>query len=261
MVKKFIRRNKSRPYKKRKQTVPKNVKMYVKRSIQGVCENKQAYHSVSTNYITAFNVSGTLLAAPLHPYAGSITIPQNVGSSDRIGNKIRVVKAMFNYILNPEVYNASLNPSPTPNIVKLWIGYDKRTPLVPTPSAPNFIQTGNTSSTLTGYLIDVVKPVNKDCYKIYKTRTHKIGHSSETGSGSSAIAGYQSNNDFKMNAIGKIDITRYLQKNVQFNDTTNTQTNGHGLFAYWTAVRADGLTNGVQPINMSYWIDFYYEDA
>lgn len=237
------------------------VKSYVKSLMHKQIENKQAYYAAASQNISSYNVSSTMLALPLYPNSSYMSISQNVGESDRIGNKIRVVKAMFNYILRPEVYNATLNPTPTPQIVKLWLGYNKTTPLTQATGNPNFIQTGNTSQALTGYLIDIIKPVNKDLYKIYKTRTHKLGHAIENGTGSSAVAGYQSNNDFKMNASAKIDITRFLQKNIQFNDTTNTQTNGHGLFAYFTAVRADGLTNAAYPVTMDWWLDFYYEDA
>ena len=245
----------------KRQGVSPAIKSYVKQLLHRNIENKVAYYSATTQNISAYNVSSSMLALPLYPNNSYMQINSNTGAADRIGNKIRVVKAVFNYLIRPEVYNASLNPTPTPQIVKLWLGYNKTTPLTQATGNPSFIQTGNTSTSLTGYLIDIMKPVNKDLYKIYKTRTHKLGHSQETGTGSVAGSGYQANNDFKMLATGKINITKFLQKNIQFNDTTNTQSNGHGLFAYFTTVRADGLTNAAYPVSLDWWLDFFYEDA
>ena len=255
------RKRKTRPLLNRRKTaVPKAVKMYVKRTIKGACENKQAY-TAGQSQITGYNVSTSLLAVPIHPDPAFLTIAQNVGSADRIGNKIRLVKAVFNYILTPMVYNASLNPLPAPNLVKLWFGYNKTTPLTRAPANPLFLQSGNTSGPCSGFLGDVMRPVNKDLYKIYRQRVHKVGHSADNGTGGSASNSYQANNDFKMCVTQKINVTKYMHKNILFNDTTNSQTNGHGLYVYITSVRADGTSNSVQPIFLDWWVDFYYEDA
>ena len=154
-------RGKTRP-----RVVSSTVKSYVKTLLHKEIENKQGYYAATTQNISAYNVSSSMLALPLHPNASYLSISSNTGAADRIGNKIRVVRATFNYLIRPEVYSASLNPTPTPQIVKLWLGYNKTTPLTQATANPNFIQTGNTSTSLTGYLIDIIKPVNKDLYKI-----------------------------------------------------------------------------------------------
>lgn len=244
----------------RSRGVSSAVKSYVKRTISGNLENKTAYdEGVAT--ISAYNVSTSLYAFPLHPYTAFTEIFQNVGAGARIGNSIKLKKVVLKYILTPLAYNASLNPTPVPNIIKLWFGYQKNKPLERTPATPSFFQLGSSAVQPTGFLQDLIQATNRDLFKIYTTRTHKLGWASNNGSGGQIAYQYESNNDFKMNIMKSMDITRYMTKKVNFDDANINQTNGHGLFMYATCVRADGQTQAVSPVNLQWWVDYQYEDA
>lgn len=252
-----------RPYKKRPRRakkVSKSVKTYVKRVIHQNVENKRA-STGGNNIITAYNVSSNILAIPLSPISTYLTIAQGVGQGDRTGNSIVLRKVVFRYVLTPSVYNASLNPTPTPQMVKFWFGYTRAAPLTQSTSAVGFFQSGDTSITPGGYLSDMLRSINGDLFKMFTSRTFKLGNADYSGLGSQANQQYNTNNDYKLNHIGSIDVTKYMIKKVKFNDTTNNQSNGHGLFLYATTVRADGLTNSANPVTLDWWLDYEYEDA
>lgn len=255
-AKKSFRGRRSR----RSRAVSSAVKSYVKRAISSNLENKTAFDE-GTLTISAYNVSTSFYAVPLHPFTAFTEIFQNVGAGARIGNTIKLKRVNLKYILTPLQYNASLNPTPCPNIIKLWFGYQKNKPLERVAAVPSFFQLGSTTSTPTGFLQDIIQQHNKDLFKIYTTRVHKLGYANNQGTGGQAAYQYESNNDFKMNIMKSMDVTRYLTKRVNFDDTAINQTNGHGLFMYMTCVRADGQTQAVSPVNIQWWLDYEYEDA
>lgn len=236
------------------------VKSYVKRTISNNLENKTAYDE-GTSVISAYNISTSLYAFPLHPYTAFTEIAQGVGAGTRVGNKIKLKKVLLKYILTPLPYNVTTNPIPAPNIIKLWFGYQKNKPLERTPATPSFFQLGNIAAQPQGFLQDLIQATNKDLFKIYKTQTHKLGWSANNGTGGQSQYQNQQNNDFKMNVMKTINITRYMTKTVNFDDTNLNQTNGHGLYMYATCVRADGQTQATLPVNLQWWLDYQYEDA
>lgn len=240
--------------------VSSGVKKYVNRAIHKNVENKRASTGGNT-ILTAYNVSNNIMAILLFFISLYLSIPQGVGQGDRTGNSITLRKVLFKYVLTPSVYNASLNPTPTPQMVKFWFGYTRASPLIQTTSASGFFQSGDSSITPGGYLTDMLRSVNADLYKMYTSRTFKLGNANYGGSGGQAVQQYNSNNDYKLNHLGSIDVTKYMIKTVKFNDTTNNQSNGHGLFLYATTVRADGLTNSANPVTLDWWLDYEYEDA
>lgn len=255
-VKKSFRGKRSRP----SRGVSSAVKSYVKRQISSNIENKTQYDEGQIT-ISAYNVSTSLYAIPLSPYTNYTEIFQNVGAGSRIGNQIKIKKVVLKYILTPLPYNATLNPTPCPQMIKLWFGYQKNKPLERVAATPSFFQLGSTASQPTGFLQDLIQATNKDLFKIYKSRVHKLGFANNQGSGGQVGYQYEANNDFKMNIMSSIDVTRYMTKKILFSDTGIDQTNGHGLFMYATAIRADGQVNAPQPVTLQWWLDYSYEDA
>ena len=198
------------------------------------------------------------------PYTGYLTISQGIRQSDRIGNEIKVRKVMLRYILRPTPYDISSNPAPVPTHVEMYLG---RTRIAsgdqPIAADFNFLfQNGASSLAPVGSINDLVSETNKDYFTIKKRWSHKLGFASNTGTGGVPQAGYYSNNDFKMNVIKKLNITKYYPKTLKFNDTTNV-VQGPGLFLWYQAVHAGGAINGstVLPANITFWLDIQYEDA
>jgi len=254
---------KSKTLSKPKPTVSLAVKKYVKKSIAVNVENKMA----TANYAGLFGnaqANPSLYSYPMTPYTGYMTIGQGVVQNGRIGNSIKVKKAVLRYILRPNGYDVSNNPAPAPVVVDMFLGRNRvASGDQPLAADMNFLfQNGNLSFGPVGNLNDIISETNKDYWTIKKRWQHKIGYSAATGSGAVAANEYYANNDFKLNVIKRLDITQHYPKTLKFNDGTN-QVQGPGLFLFYQCLSANGGTNGstVLPCHITFWIDVQYEDA
>jgi len=247
----------------RKLGVSSAVKSYVKRTIGANIENK----TMSVNYAGAFGncvANPSMYSYPITPYTGYLTISQGVGQNGRTGNSIKIKKAMLRYILRPQNYDVTNNPFPAPVHVDMYLGRT-RVCSGDQPIAADFnalYQSGSTSLAPVGSINDLVSEVNKDYFTIKKRWSHKLGFANSQGTGGIAVAQYFANNDFSLNIIRKMNITKYMPKILKFNDATN-QVQGDGLFLWYQAVNAGGGINGstVLPAHITFWIELTYEDA
>jgi len=261
---KALRKGKKRaPLRAKTLKVSPAVKAYVKRTIHRDQENKVVNINSSTVFGNVLE-DAVMNVYPILPYTGYGVISQGVGAGARIGNECKIRKVMLKYVLNPLPYSATSNPFPAPVEVDLFLGHLKGCP-GELPNAGDFnilFQSGNTSFAPVGSLNDLISDVNNDYWTIKKRWRHKIGYSTYTGSGSIATQQYFANNDFNLNAIKKLDITRFVHKTMKFNDTNNT-LQGTNLFFFYQAVSATGNVNTAAtiPCQISFWIDIHYEDA
>jgi len=119
----------------------------------------------------------------------------------------------------------------------------------------------------TGDLNDINSDINTDYWCIKKRWRHKIGFSSTANSVTSGQVVPQQyfqfqNNDFHLNAVRKLDITKHIPlKKVKFNDGDGTSYKN--LFLFYYCLAADGIimTAVEEPIHVDFQIKFVYEDA
>jgi len=247
----------------RKSGVSSAVKSYVAKAIAVNVENK----TCNANYAGAFGnavANPSLYAYPMTPYTSYMTIGQGVQQNQRIGNSVKVKKAILRYILRPMPYNVDSNPFPAPVQVELYLGRTKLCggDLPTSGDMVTLFQNGNTSFAPVGNLNDLISETNKDYWHIAKRWSHKVGTADSYGTGSVASTQYFANNDFKLNIVRRMDITKYYPKTLKFNDSTN-QVQGNGLFLFYQCLNAGGGTNAstVLPCHITFWIDVRYEDA
>jgi len=255
------RADKSR--KSRAKPVTTAVKQYVKRALHSTIENK----SVQINGGFSFgNVleSPDLSAYPMCPLSGYWTLPQGTGAGGRIGNQIKTRKAYLNYVLRPNPYDAVFNIFIRPMEIQMMLGYVKNTPsFVPAALDVNqLFQAGSSVAAPIGTLRDIISVINTDYWVIKKKWTHKIGFANYAGTGANGNAQTYANNDFKLNVVKRIDITKMVPSTIQFNDGSLTPTSKN-LFFMFQAVSAGGdvFTSTQLPANIEFWIDYHYEDA
>lgn len=248
---------------KGKTSVSAGVKKYVKRAIDLEVEDK----SVQINQQISFGnylESPEFNAFPMCPQNGYWAIGQSVQAGSRLGNKIKIKSVHLNYVLRPNDYINPFNLTPTPSNVLLYLGYVKNAPsFVPVASDfTQFYQAGSSVQAPFGTLKDSIAILNKDYWVIKKRWMEKIGFASNDGTGGQAAGQYYSNNDYKLNATRRIDITKYCVKTCTFNDGASGVTN-RNLYFMFEAVAANGTTYGATtlPCNIDYWIDFVYQDA
>uniref|UniRef100_UPI004048B203 hypothetical protein n=1 Tax=Polynucleobacter sp. TaxID=2029855 RepID=UPI004048B203 len=255
-----------RPYRKtirKRSKVSTKIKKYVKRQIHKNIENKV----VSINQTLAFGnylESPDLNLYPVLPYSGFTSISQGVSSGSRLANRCKVMKVILKYVLFPKGYDAITNTSPTPCEVQMFLlNLKQATGVLPTPTQlTGLVQLGATSTALQGNLADIaVNSWNKDVFNV-KTWTHKVGFSIADGTGSYANNQFFANNDFKLNVVRRMDITKMVASEMRFDDNGSTHL-GKNVFFGFQAVSALGGTFGssVLPVQIQYWIDIIYEDA
>lgn len=256
-------RTKKRVYKKKTITKKRSsmVKL-IKSVVQKTTELKRTSQKQVGSFGT-FIASASLNAHSLGPSSAYMPIVQGAGQGDRIGNKIRTVKAILRFILTGREYDATFNPAPCPNDVMICIGHLKRSILQPTTTDFNQLyQDGNTTSPPLGDLSDLCTPFNSDYWVVSKKILCKVGHSIYAGQGNNVAVQSYSNNDYKWNVIKTVDITKCLAAVYDFNDGANDPQNSQ-TYIWYEAVRSDNIINGVgaNPVRISWTLEYVYTDA
>jgi len=203
----------------------KAFKAKVKAIIEREAEKKQKDSWISQ---TGFGPGTSCLPISLTPNASTLTISQGSGVDQRLGNKVKIHKAMFRGYFSPAVYDALVNPAPQPMFVKMYFLTDKTAPTSATnPSAggTGFYRQGATTSDMNGAQMDPVKEINTERFTVYGTRIFKVGWETfASGSGQAPTKGLYANNDFSMGPRFEIDVTKWMPKHIVWNDTSVTPT-------------------------------------
>lgn len=243
--------------------VPENVKQYVDKKMDADIEDKCVQANNSFSFGNVFE-STDFNAYPMAPLTGYWGISQGVGQGGRIGNMVKTKKVYLNYIIRPTNYDATFNPAPVPCEVQLLLGYVRNTPntLPVAADINNIFQSGSSVSAPIGTLRDIISVINKDYWVIKKRWIHKVGFADNSGTGGQAGAQYYTNNDFKLNAVKSLDITKHLPATLKFNDSA-AQNLTKNLFFMIYCVAANGAAFGstILPMNIEYWVDYHFEDA
>jgi len=230
----------------------------VKSTIEKTAEKKIViYQNQST--VTGLPTANSIY--PLTPYTGYLSIPQGTGQGERIGNRIRVHKATLRYVLFPVAYSAIVNPVPQPKDVRIWFFKYRDDQTLISTNMPNFVQTGNSNTVLSGYLIDLNRVVNDDMYIDHGHKSHKVGTSYYTSTGVPAAVQNYANNDYKLNVIRVLDVTKMYPKTIIYNDTNNNPESNLIQFAI-QAVNADGsvVDQAHTTVYMQFQITLEYTD-
>jgi len=243
--------------------VPKSVKRYVKKEIHRNIENKNFFVNNQVGFGSALE-SPDLNFAPILWYPGYHTLGLGVTDGARISNQVRIRKVILSYVIVPLPYDAATNNVPQPVHVQLFLGRLKQAKSVlPTSTdVATLFNAGSTSFGPSGGLIDLnsARSINTGFWDIKKTWEHKLGYAVDKNISTT----YQefANNDFKYNVVRRMDITKHIQKLVQFNDSSSQVQNGNLFFGY-QAISATGNATGATQLlcRMNYSITITYEDA
>lgn len=220
--------------KARRQPLVKLVKRIIKRQAETKISVFQDGFDIGPGTIDANNIQ------PLTPYnAVGLDISQGDGQADRQGNRITVKSAVMRYTIYPAPYAATTNDTPRPQVVRMWFFSQKSSNTLLVTNPPQFIQTGNSSGTLSGTLLDLNRVLNNDEYTYLGHRTFKLGYSSYNGTGPSAANEYFNNNDFKFFHQGTINLTKWFPKIIKYNDTDDNPNSKLVMMLIQT-VHADG---------------------
>lgn len=194
---------------------------------------------------------------------GEIGIPLGTAQNQRIGNDIRIKKVMLRANFTVRPVDVGTNPTPIPQIVKIYFGYSKPQSAIPRQGLPfnanSFFKFGGSATSPTGTVNDLTRVINTDLYTIVKKSPNmKLGNSAYYQG--NANAQDWNNNDFNMFKTYTADLTKFYIKNQKFNGSDNGSSN-RGLDMYVTCVPADGSSSVQFPCEMTYELQVSYTDS
>ena len=233
----------------------------VKKMIAGRIE-KKFYTLASSNVaVTIQNNTAPALGA------GCIdclpVLVQGSTSSTRVGNRVSCKKSVIKGVMALQAYDAITNPYAGPVWVKQWL-VSMRNNNATNPTAAdwlNFFKTNNTSTGFYGNSQDIVAPIDNDYWVCHKTRTFRLGATSNSASIPQATSVEFDNT--KCTATFSYSIGKHLSKLI-YNDATSATALNKNL---WLVTEPVYMTNNtasgglVAPIKLTYNLQVNYEDA
>lgn len=240
------------------------VKAMVNRAIARTEEKKESnVYSLNTPLPAVINAGWTASSISIAPSSTGFVIPQGTGQGNRIGNHIRTKRAYVKGILHQNTYDAATNPQPLPVQVRMLIFKDKfNKAQQPAAVALDLFQTGSTAIGPTNDLADMMLDINKDRYQVYHDQVMKVGFAAYGGTGT--IPAFQSftNNDFSLNCEFNVDITKFIPKQIMYNDAAAAPMNDNLWMIFLPAfANGGGMPANSTLLNMSWTATYEYTDA
>lgn len=264
----YRRKSRSKASKAIAKYKPRKISVYAIRKIakQVVSKNVETktiqYSSNAFNVYPSNHSSFGISIFPCTPYTSYLQLDQGVGQGERIGNKVKTKNVSIKGTIWALPYDATTNPAPQPVQVIIRFLYNRSTPTQTPSNLSTFLQNGDGALNLQNDLTDFVTPVNDDQYKVFCVRRFKIGFANNEGTGGTIQSQYFANNDFKLNANFKVNLTKYAIKNVTFADTSPLPR-VRGIFCSMQVVAASGgnLASTVIPVRAAWTLNYDFEDA
>lgn len=242
-------KSKRRQYKPRA-SMPKKkqIRREIRREVARLAENK-IIEGVSGTVTFGQSITPTS-CYPLIP-----NISQGTTQGTRIGNRVRVRKAMLRMSITISNQAASV----TPTYVDIYIFKYKPIKTYPNNSMPTgsmntFLQAGSTGTSYTGAISDGLRPVNKDLYILKYRKRLCMWNPNNTASFVGATAQYNPNRSYNL------DITKYLHKVLQYDDANSYCTNDDLWFAVGSTQTDGMLYPGLAMGTFSLVVNVEFED-
>lgn len=246
---------KKRAYRRKKVSVPRAVKSYVKKAIHSNVENK-VYVSYGNNLVINTITGSTPNAINLMP-----NMSQGTTQGLRIGNEIKIRSGVVRGHVNLLPWNQTSNPLSTPVFIKMWLCSAKNLNNPNALSLPisNFFEGGSSSIGFQGNMLDMDLSVNKDYFTVYATRKLQLGSTYPSSTGPVGTAGYYDNS--KMALPFYFTFGKYFKSSLKYNDTDTNYPTNRNLWIITQAVYADGSSTAVSVAELNYALRIEYEDA
>lgn len=190
---------------------------------------------------------------------------EGINFDQRIGAEVKIKAIYVDYLMTIGDYDLNFNPSPQPQIVKLYLVKPKSgnavgmtvANIVAGSSAANFYETdSNGTAGMTGFLNDDLRRIDKDNYEIVAVREHKLGFAGKLNT-SNVVASLQ-NNDMPSFVRGRIKIPGFNWK-----VDRQERFQGRNIYMFAQCMNFDNsLTSTTYiPIVFEFNETIYYQDA
>jgi len=251
-----------------KSSIPQSVKRYVSTIVSRNVETKVADQITADNVAVlpyGMQTTHTFTTLNLNQIFQGVT--QGTGKGQRIGDEIKVKDLKFQGFINWD--SSKLNDelySHIPMYVKMFVFRRQNSLDNPaTWTGPDgvgettILMDGNNATFPINRLTDFNTKFNRDTYRIFKTKTFKLGPSAV---GSTPTASGQWNNDFKFSQRFSIDLSKHVNL-VKYSEGQNYQQNCAFYVGFMIAAGNNStITNTAKPpIEIHYNVNMTYEDA
>jgi hypothetical protein len=251
--------------------------------------NKNVENKMSNNLIVDLPICIFSTTAPqwwITSFSNFFDIGPGTGQNQRIGNRFKLKTWKIRCLISPtsdgQINLSSYLPNSFQGTLKIFLGKQISGGNNITPALPNFYQNGNASISPVGAKVEQLYTINNDVYKVYTSRTYKMGMSAVPAMAETETVGTPSvtnqliqmnpNNDFSLTKTFTIDVLKYIGKNatIKFNDASTTAQvpstmEGLYIWALWTPITGDlanqGSTKNTSWYRMTMNTFFEYEDA
>lgn len=222
----------------------------VRKEIRRFAEKKVAISNLNN---VAVNVVSGILTTPTQVYLLP-QITQGNTLSTRVGNKIQITKIYLQCMLNCLPYSSTTNPSQYPFWVKYWVLKNKKTQkynAITNTDLSGFFENGTTNSNFSGLPADLMKDVAPESWRVFKTGMKLMDFANTSGVG--LVANAFPTNDAVYQWCFNIDVTKYVKRNIIFEDIADNVPCNDNLFIMFQAVNADGsASSGEIPVELHY---------
>lgn len=243
-------KGKSRKAYKASKVAP-GVKSYVDKKIKNLEECKISSYTFGPTNILGYNGSAGSLTT--FEIVQATQMAQGVGQGNRVGNTVSPAGLKLRGFI-------TLNGTTITGIVNAYfrvIVLRLRESIATTQfTYSNLFQFGNNVVAPSGTLLDMMRPVNKDLYKVYHDKIVNIGASDAVNA---TIAGNQT----ASSVMFKMDLKKTLPKTMRYNDSSLVSTN-YACYLVIVNCNANGQIISAPQIaafSSSWEADFYYRDA
>lgn len=251
-----------------KAKVPEKIKQYVKYEIERTSEDKEATPLTADDVaILPYGLQTTHTFTTLNLNQIFQGITQGSLNGQRLGDEIRVKKLTFKGFINWD--SSRINNSSylhIPLYVKMFVFRRRDTLDNPAQYAGltgtgenTILMNGPTATNPFNKLSDFNKPFNTNVYKIYATRTFKLGPAAV---GDTPQSSGQYNNDFSFSERFSINLSKHVGK-IKYSDGQVYQQNAAFYVGFLVAF-ANNHPIDVQdqpPVEIHYTTNMTYEDA
>lgn len=221
----------------------------IRKQVSRIAEKKIAVSRVDDNQLS-YTYGANLDFQIFQMSPGGVigfNIPQGTGQHQRVGNAIKIHKAVSKLVFNAQPWIAGVNDNPNPFYLRMFLLYNKQDshnePALGT--SQDFFQSGASTYAFSGSTKDWTFSINKDKYRVLWQKTLKMGFSTTYVNQTQLLGPQQDsfgapNPDFKPFQRVYINYTKMLHKNVKYNDSNSIDPSTRGLYLFMYCIRADG---------------------
>nr|WAE42394.1 MAG: capsid protein [Cressdnaviricota sp.] len=250
------RKHSSKKHHKRsnKMTLDKKVMKIVRKNEQV----KYAVYQSNFNFGNYASTTPNINQLQITPNTVTLLINQGTGAGDRLGDTIKIKKVTLRAVIVPNEYNITTNNLPEPQEVRVWVARNKTSAQALLPVSTMF-EYGDTNVSPLGTLADMMTPINKESWTVYKDKVFKVGKEQQ-GTTPAALAYF--NNDFKYNVKFKWDITKSCPSIIRYN--TSNATSITSPISYLACMSASAANTSVATqsatCNIWYTVEVQFTD-